>query len=102
MSAWCKCSNGHKYLQYDVPNDDVLLGAPACPHCRVEWIKEQLGRVRRVEVGPKDTLVFNYDGVIPIQEIDRIKKYLAGIFPDNEVLFLGHGIKLSIVGALRD
>ena len=41
-----RCEKGHSYLTYDLPDpDDWWLpeGAPACPVCREEWLREEHG-----------------------------------------------------------
>lgn len=97
MSAWVKCSEGHTYLSYDLPDDDMFLGAPACPYCRTEWYRKRLSGLRRFVVKSGDTLVFEVEGNIPEQEEARILAFVASTFPGCKGVVLQHGMRLTVL-----
>ena len=55
--------------------------------------------VTRAAVGPRDVIVFEYDG--PISEAHRaaIEKAARSVWPENKIVVLGDGMKLKIVRA---
>ena len=97
MTVPVRCKCGQAYMCPDVPNDDMMLGAPSCPYCRAEWYKERLRESIVLHVGSDDVLVFACEGQVPHyareELLDRVKEWR----PEVRVLFLTHGVKPMVL-----
>lgn len=55
------------------------------------------GSVKRLDLQPGDTILIELEHIASTSVHERIREYVQSVFPDNKVLTLDHGMKLSIV-----
>lgn len=53
--------------------------------------------IKKVTLGPDDVVVVSGVGIIPENQVQRIKRNLGAAFPDNESLVLNASVSLDVV-----
>jgi len=62
----------------------------------------ELKNIKRAKLNKDDIVIFSTEKNLHPEHIKKIKKYLKKDFPDNKVLILMGGIKLSILKPIKN
>jgi len=59
--------------------------------------KLYLGKYKRLNIKKDDVIILNLEQEIPTEGIKRMKKLIKQTFPDNKIIVLCKGVKLSVI-----